>query len=498
MLRRPTRSDLPHLAVASLVLLSTAVFGGYGLARHSGMLTNAWDMGQMIQVLWNIRHGHAFSTVTGMSPLGDHARFILFPLAFLGLPARGLILGQAFALALGAVPLYLLVRRAAGPWSGVAVAALWVNFPALQWTALFDVHPEVLAAPLLLWAFWAVETRRWWTYGILVTLALACREDVSVAVALLGLILVAERRWRPGVATLGAAAVGFTVSTLVQRAANPAGLSVLRQRYGYLGDGLGDILKNVFLHPTTTFAGQGLRLSAVLMVLSLLLPAVPLVFARWPRLLAAAPLPLLNLFSVSAPQRSIYFHYGYLAAVFIFIAAADGIVRIRGWRPVVRRVAALGSAVTVVTATLFVSPFTELGYHGSQPGVLPRPASIQRQLAVTMAPGWDAQARAALALVGPGSVSSSATVLPQLAERHEAYMFPNPFYQKWYGRLLAVDPGPEQRAHMPDNPPDWIIMDKLHAGPDTPEIHDEILSLLPARYRLVSSTEFFDVWEIKK
>lgn len=452
-------------------------------------------MGQMLQALYAIRHGGDHSTVVGLPFLGDHTRYVLYPLAALALPARALLLGQALALALGAPAVYLLTRDKAGPWVGVVGAGLYLAYPTLQWAALFDLHPEVLATPLLLWAFWAVERRRYVTYGVLVALALTCREDVAVAVGLIGVLLLLERRWRPGLITAGAAAVVYVVDSAVLSAANPGGTSVFEQRYGYLGTTPAELWHNLVLHPGTTFATVSLPLNAGLMVLGFVLPAAPMLLARWTRLLPALPLLVANLLSWLPQQRTIYFHYGFLPSVLIFIAVADGLRVIAEHRGRTRLGLAVCAAVAVLAAVPWTSPFTEPGYRG--PGAWPRPAAIQRQLAETYPSAWVAEARAALAEVGDGSVSASANLLPQLAQRDVASMLPNPFYQAWYGSTLTKDLPPSARPSWPAEPPEWVVVDLLHTGPEPEDDRRALLAMLPERYRLVSAQRWVEVWRLK-
>lgn len=483
------RPEVTGLVLAGLaVLLFTAVFGGLAVARHRAFLTHAFDMGQMVQALYTIRRGGNFSTVVGLPFLGDHARFVLYPLALLALPAQALLVGQALALSLGAVPLYLLTRRRAPVWAALAVVVLYVAYPSLQWTALFDLHPEVAATTLLLFAFWAADTRRLVLYGVFVGAALLCREDVAVAVALLGLLLLVERRRLMGGVTIVAGAGWFLVASAVQAAANPWGLSVFEQRYGWL-----------FTSPAEVWAGFGryaVGPNAVMMTVAFVLPALPMFCARWTRLVAALPMLVLNLLSTLPMQRAAYFHYGFLPSVFIFIAVADGMTRIAVSAPVRRRVAMCVTVLGAIGASVAFSPFTDIGYHGTT--VYAKPASIGRQIALTFPVPFRQDARQMLAQVGEGSVAASANLLPQLAERTEIYMLPNPFFPAWYGEYLTKDAGPEVEPVISADPPAWVVVDRLHGGPEPAAKRAALIALLPTRYTLIDETDNVQLWKVKE
>src|SRR5207253_281314 len=84
----------------------------------------------------------------GMNWLGDHSSLILIPLAPLYAllrDARMLLILQSCALAAGAWPVYRLARRElAREWAAACCAALYLLFPALQYSNLFEFHPETL------------------------------------------------------------------------------------------------------------------------------------------------------------------------------------------------------------------------------------------------------------------------------------------------------------------------------------------------------------------
>ena len=476
----------------------TALFGTLAVRRHELLLTHAYDMGQMTQLLWKIRHLEGdFSTVTGQTALGDHARFVLYPLAFL-VPSspRLLVVLQAAVLASGAVAVYLLARRRAPEWLSAGLGLVYLAFPSLQWTALFDVHPEVLALPLLLFAVWAVDSGRMRTFAVLVGVAMLCREDVPVAVALLGGMLVLERRYKVGGLTVLAGAAGFVLASVVQRLANPAGLSVLEERYGYLGHDPVEIVGNVLLAPADTFAGRHIGVAAGMMALAFLAPVPLLLLARWTRLLAAFPLLVLNLLSTLPMQKTPYFHYGFLITVFLFVAAADGAGRLGAARLPLR---VAGAAVTVaglVVASAVLSPFTDRGYRGDD--YYPRPAAIDRQFDLTYPQGYHEQAREALGRIGPGDVAVSGNLLPQVAERDEAYMMPNPFFPVWYGDSLTRGAEPDRQVEVPDELPRWVLIDTTRPVPGLDERErGRLIALLDRRYDRVYDRSYITLWELK-
>ena len=68
---------------------------------------------------------------------------------------------QAVAVALGAVPVFLLARKHLGSeWAGLGFALAYLLYPPTQWLVVDDFHPVALATPLLLAAFWFLDEDR--------------------------------------------------------------------------------------------------------------------------------------------------------------------------------------------------------------------------------------------------------------------------------------------------------------------------------------------------
>src|SRR5439155_208929 len=72
-----------------------------------------------------------------------------------------LVVVQAFAVALGALPVFWLARKHLGSQrAGLGFALAYLLYPATQWLVLNEFHPVALACPLLLSAFWYLDEDR--------------------------------------------------------------------------------------------------------------------------------------------------------------------------------------------------------------------------------------------------------------------------------------------------------------------------------------------------
>ena len=93
--------------------------------------------------------------------------------------------------ATGALPAFWLGRRWLGRRPpGRRGAAVYLLYPPLQWATLTEFHPVTLAAPLLMFCIWAAEERRYALLTVLAVLAALTKEEVGLALAVLGVWMV--------------------------------------------------------------------------------------------------------------------------------------------------------------------------------------------------------------------------------------------------------------------------------------------------------------------
>jgi hypothetical protein len=160
-----------------------------------------------------------FVTIRGLPLFGDYASYILVlvaPLYWLWPDPRLLLLLQAVGLAVPAVSLYLIgTRRLHSPLAGLAVAAAYLAFPAVQWAAVWSFHPETLAAGFLGLAALAADRQRWRQMAVWLLLALMCKEDVGLVVAGFGALLWTTGHPSVGRRTLAAGLGWFLLTALV-------------------------------------------------------------------------------------------------------------------------------------------------------------------------------------------------------------------------------------------------------------------------------------------
>jgi uncharacterized membrane protein len=337
----PGRVNLAWIVVLLAIVLFTVLVGMHSVVRQQSYHTDAFDLGNMDQAVWNTLHGHPFRfTNRGAdwegppTRLGIHVEPILLLVALFYLIHSGpetLLILQTIALALGAVPLFLLGRRRLPelPLTAAAIACAYLLSPALLGEALWDFHPVALATPLLLLAVWALDSRRYTLFVVAAVLAAMTKEDVALALIPLGLYIAFWRgkpRFGGAVALLGIVWVlACFLVILPHFNGGASGGNNYWYRYAWAGASAGDALRNLAIHPwllVTFVLGSPPRRGYIAMVLrtggglGIFAPAL---------LICAVPELAVNLYSSHPEQYSGFFQYNALIVAIFFAAAVYGV-----------------------------------------------------------------------------------------------------------------------------------------------------------------------------
>ncbi|MBN2010350.1 DUF2079 domain-containing protein [candidate division KSB1 bacterium] len=201
------------LLIVSVLALCYIVGLSYlSILRFRSFNGNAFDLGLMIQAIWNTSHGRILvESINIGSPSPRvwtaHLEFIYLFVALIYKIFRHadvILVTQTFVLGMGAYAVYLLaVDRLKNVWVAVGFAACYLLFPAMQNANLCDVHGLVYSTSLLIFAFYFFQKKSFKLFGLFAILALMCREDISLILFMFGLyaILILKDR-KVGIALL--------------------------------------------------------------------------------------------------------------------------------------------------------------------------------------------------------------------------------------------------------------------------------------------------------
>lgn len=439
------KQDPVPLVLGGAILVWSLVFVYLGWIRHTRYATFAFDLGIYDQGTYLLsRLEEPFVTIRGLHLFGHHANFILVLFApFYRLGIGGpifLLVVQVAAQASGAVAIYLLAKeRLADRWLAVVLGVVLLLHPSFQLQVLHFFHPDSLAIGPVLFAYWAARTERWRWFAVAAVLAVACKEDVALVMAVMGGLIFVRGNRRVGVTTV-VCSIGYYL--LATRILMPEFLGGLKPFYdsffGEFGESPGEVARNVIANPSQAFnvATESDRLNYYRMMFA---PVAFLPIAALPTLLVAAPMMLVVALTTWPYAREIQYHYSSLVLAGIMLATVEGIAsatRNRGARRfLVGLVAATSLAATVAWGA---SPISTKYRSGIWP----------------LEPDARLATKEAAASLVPDDVAVSAMYyfVPQLDHRERIYVFPVP----WMPTNWAVS---GENLHDPAKV-DWLVLDR--------------------------------------
>ena len=293
---------LPWLMATGLFIVLLALDAAVLRAHDGGSGLAPW-----LQAAWRRRHDMAGTPVAGGDPATGTWSVVAEPILWFTryVPAAALFASiQAAAIALAVVPLWRLARNEARlrVAAAVVIVAAFALAPTLHRTNLTAFHPEVIALPALLWAYLHGRQDHHKRYWALVLVVLACRADLGLTVAAMGVLLMSIGKRRTGALTAAGGLAWSIVAVIALRPKAPArGLTPAGEFVARAVTPLAEFPR-VFAHPIIS-ARELLAEPSVLFLVVVLSPLLflPLVAPR--KLLPALPGLTLAMIADQAVQR---------------------------------------------------------------------------------------------------------------------------------------------------------------------------------------------------
>jgi uncharacterized membrane protein len=409
---------LPASPAARIALIgSTAwlvVFWAYGIARHLSFVTARLDLGDMTQALWNTAHGRFLEATTmggeTASRLGGHVDPLIAaftPLWWIWPSPLLLVSISVIALASGALPVYWLARKhLASEQAARDFALVYLLCPLTQWNAIWDFHPVSLAIPLILYAIWFLDEDRLLPFTVFAVLAAASKEEIPLAVGLLGIWYAHShgRKLTGAVILLVGVALTLVDFLVVIPHFSVAGANPFAGRYVDIGG-----TPHGILHTALTDPGRilGIAFSAHnlgYLALSTFLFG-GLFFASPLLALGAVPDLAINVLSNNSNQTSLQFQYTAGIVPFLLAASVLGAARVQRRLPVAPIMLGIALVGCLIFGPLrFAPPIARAAL----------PGNLDRQAAA-----------GGVALIpGGAAVSASNRLAGHLSARRRIYVFP--------------------------------------------------------------------------
>ncbi len=442
----PRDISTPLLVLAVIVFLWILVFGRLVWMRHERFGSYGFDMAIFDQAVWLLsRFDTQFITIRGLDVFGHHGSFafyLLTPFYWLGAGPHFLNILQVVAMGMGAVPVFLLARwRLANEWMAVVLATAYLAHPSLQFMAWELFHPEVVAIPFLLFAYWFAMRKQWVWFAVCCVIAVAWKEDLALAVLGLGLVVLIRGDRRVGLITIGATLAWFLFVTRILLPEVSGAKAFYLSFFADLGDTPGEIVANVVRHPSRVlrrFTAPDAKtylwkMTAPFGFVPVLAPDV---------LLVGAPQTSVNLLSGNGFTRNFIYHYSAIPLATLTLATVEGIAFFSRRRPPALRGALVGFVAASALASTLAwgpSPFGSEYRKGWWP-LTPDARAASKKAALDVVPDGAA-------------VSASYNLDSHLTHREKIYEFPNPFRPHNWGVANERYPSP--------NAARWLVVD-LH------------------------------------
>ena len=325
------RADRMPWLIAAAVFACYAAISGY---RYLRLASTSWDMGIFTEYVKRYAHLQApivDARAPGMNLLGDHFHPVVAVLApfFRLFPSPlTLLIAQALLAALSVIPVTRAAQQLLGTAAGRAIGVAYGLSWGLQQMIDNDFHEIAFAVPLLAFSLSALVRGRVRAAVLWALPLVLVKEDQGFTVAAIGLLIAFGYRHR--IAGLVLAAWGLAWSLVAITVLIPHFSPTHAYLYWSLGGNLSGSGHRAslagLLHQV--FASSDVKLPTLVMIL---LPTAFLAL-RSPIVLAVLPSLALRFIATNSAYWSTQWHYNATVMPIVFLAAIDGMSRIRAAR----------------------------------------------------------------------------------------------------------------------------------------------------------------------
>jgi uncharacterized membrane protein/uncharacterized membrane protein YbhN (UPF0104 family) len=320
-----------------MVLIYIVYFTLVSFLRHDHFYTGKFDLGNMVQTVWNTTQGRIFEFTNPngtdvISRLAFHADFILIFLApiYAIIPSpKTLLFIQTLVVGTGSYFVYkIAAEKLKNKNIALAFAFSFLLNPGLQRANIYDFHPVTLATTFLLAAFYFYKKKQYLFFGLFAFLAGISKEQIWVIVALFGALMVFEhkKRFIGSIIFTTSMAITYILITVIIPGLHGSSHFALSY-FSELGDGPLGIIRSIIFSPDKIL-GIILEKSRIDYLNQLFSPVGYLALFFPFYLIFAMPDLLINLLSSNIQLHQIYYHYTAAITPFLYICSiyAVGII----------------------------------------------------------------------------------------------------------------------------------------------------------------------------
>jgi uncharacterized membrane protein len=321
MLKVKNKSQFYFLS--SAIIISTFILFVCSSLRHA-LFQSSFDLAIFDNAVYLISQGkEPWVSFRGLHILGDHAAWILYPIALLYRiypDIHWLFFLQALSLALGIVPIWYLAKVAGLKKSqSKTICIAYLLYPLIFNVNLFDFHPEVIAIPTILGAILAVKLEQLGWFIAAIVIILSCKAVLALSVVAMGCWLLLLKKYKYGIIALILGFGWFAIATQIIIPTFSGNEAAAVDRYSYLGNSVIDIAKNLILKPQLIL-GKIFSLATLEYILLLTIPLWwGLSFKHLTPIIGALPILAINILSESSSQRNLVHQYSLPIIPWLFL-----------------------------------------------------------------------------------------------------------------------------------------------------------------------------------
>lgn len=338
---------------------------------HKSFATSTFDMGIFSQMFHSMRKNLSAMTTCergyALSHFRVHGSFILYLLlpVYAVFPSpETLIISQAVIVLSGVIPVYLIGKKR--DFKGTSLffcCMIYVFFLGILSPCYFHFHENAFLPPLLMWLFYAAESKKHILFYIMSFLVCMVKEDATLFVICICLYLVFEvkgKEKRRYLITGGIVLIYFlAMSAFLQNSGD--GDMMMSSRMNTLmtaeNQGVFEIMRNILTNPGHTLTVFVHRKEPFVILLQMMIPLLfmPFFTKKTHRLILLIPFFVFNLVFGAAYHYAseIDYHYAFGTSVLLIYLALINISELEKDKK--HTVILASGALSVITAFALVS-----------------------------------------------------------------------------------------------------------------------------------------------
>lgn len=329
--------------IIGIILIIQVVYLSMIMSYRVKVLTaSTYDFGIFLQMFYNMRSGNGMMTTLERSMALSHLQVHFSPVYYLMLPifmifphGETIQVLQILTVAVGLIPLWLITKHLKiNRFISFAIMIIYIAFPALITSHLYDIHENCFLAPMILFVLYFGLKKQTIPLLLFTILTLFIKEDSSVYVFFIGLYLFSdglftkksERDYKTVIHGIILSCASLLYFFTVTKYLNESGDGAMFWRYMNLfpdsHSAFPDIIRGFLIDPSyylaTLFAP--LKINTILLLFGSV-GMMPFFMKRYSGYFLIVPVVVINYLSTYPYQHQFGFQYFYGSSVLVIFMA---------------------------------------------------------------------------------------------------------------------------------------------------------------------------------